>query len=417
MLQRLAIDRGAILFDPQSRRHARRAALRPGVLARARCAARAVPAGAARSSSSTTTSAQLGAAALPARRLGGALRARPLPLARRGTHALVPANCACSRRCMRAGLPVPPPVAAPLPDAAALTYRAELITERLAGARSLSRRCLRPGRMDDARWAAIGRCLRRFHDAGVQHADLNARNIMLGEHGEVWVLDFDRGRLRQPGAWSGRVLDRLARSLAKSEAGAGDWQAGFALPAPRARRVRRDVLPLQRPGLPCGARRDPGAAVARPARSELPRAASASASASGPPSPAPTIWIHAVSVGEVQAAQPLIAQLQQAPPAVRDPAHHRHADRRRARAAPVRRPGAPALRAARPAGLGQALLRPRAAEARDDPRDRAVAEPVRRMRAPRRAARARERAHLAALGRQVPAAGARCFARRSRTAS
>ena len=86
---------------------------------------------------------------------------------------------------------------------------------------------LAAGPMDDARWAAIGRCLRRFHDAGVQHADLNARNIMLGEQGEVWVLDFDRGRLRAPGAWSGRVLDRLERSLVNSDVGVGDWQAGF----------------------------------------------------------------------------------------------------------------------------------------------------------------------------------------------
>ena len=83
--------------------------------------------------------------------------------------------------------------------------------------------------MDDARWAAIGRCLRRFHDAGVQHADLNASNIMLGEQGEVWVLDFDRGALRQPGSWRERVLDRLARSLAKVGDGATDWQHGFAL--------------------------------------------------------------------------------------------------------------------------------------------------------------------------------------------
>jgi 3-deoxy-D-manno-octulosonic acid kinase len=86
---------------------------------------------------------------------------------------------------------------------------------------------LRAGRMNETRWAAAGRCLRRFHDAGVQHADLTANNIMLGEAGEVWVLDFDRGRLREPGAWRERVLDRLARSLAKITAGRIEWQPGF----------------------------------------------------------------------------------------------------------------------------------------------------------------------------------------------
>ena len=124
-------------------------------------------------------------------------------------------------------LPVPAPIAARYVRDF-LTYQAELITERLPGARSLSE-VIAAGGMDDARWAAIGRCIRHFHDAGVQHADLNAHNIMLGEHREVWVLDFDRGRLRQPGSWSRRVLDRLARSLAKVSAGATEWQAGFAL--------------------------------------------------------------------------------------------------------------------------------------------------------------------------------------------
>src|SRR5262245_2913803 len=125
------------------------------------------------------------------------------------------------------GLPVPAPIAARY-RRRRFRYSAELITERLPGAHSLSE-MIAAGRMDDARWAAIGRCLRHFHDAGVQHADLNAHNIMLGENREVWVLDFDRGRLRHPGSWSGRVLDRLARSLAKVGGGGGDWQVGFAL--------------------------------------------------------------------------------------------------------------------------------------------------------------------------------------------
>lgn len=124
------------------------------------------------------------------------------------------------------GLPVPAPVAACY-RRRHLTYTAALITERLANSRSLSR-VLAAGLMDDTRWAAIGRTLRRFHDAGVQHADLNAHNIMLGEGGEVWLLDFDRGRLRRPGAWSERSLERLRRSLAKVAGHDGGWKTGFA---------------------------------------------------------------------------------------------------------------------------------------------------------------------------------------------
>jgi len=128
---------------------------------------------------------------------------------------------------LQMGLPVPAPVAAGY-RRGACTYLAELITERLVGATSLIE-TLRAGRMSDASWMAIGRCLRRFHDAGVQHADLTANNIMLGENGEVWLLDFDRGRLREPGSWRGRVLDRLARSLGKITAGRIEWRRGFSL--------------------------------------------------------------------------------------------------------------------------------------------------------------------------------------------
>lgn len=126
----------------------------------------------------------------------------------------------------RRGLPVPAPVAACY-RRAFVTYTAALITEALPGARSLSR-VLAESRLGEAGWAGIGRTLRRFHDAGVQHADLNAHNIMLGEGGQVWLLDFDRGRLREPGTWREQTLDRLARSLEKISGPDREWRHGFA---------------------------------------------------------------------------------------------------------------------------------------------------------------------------------------------
>lgn len=111
------------------------------------------------------------------------------------------------------GLPVPPPVAARYVRHG-LTYSAELVTERLPQSRTLAEAWL-AGETTAADWQAVGECIRRFHDAGVQHADLNAHNIMLGAKGRVWLLDFDRGRIRAPGPWRRSTLARLARSLAK----------------------------------------------------------------------------------------------------------------------------------------------------------------------------------------------------------
>jgi 3-deoxy-D-manno-octulosonic acid kinase len=53
------------------------------------------------------------------------------------------------------------------------------------------------------------------HARGVQHADLNAHNILLDHLHKVFVLDFDRGRLRRHGRWEWQVLARLERSLQK----------------------------------------------------------------------------------------------------------------------------------------------------------------------------------------------------------
>lgn len=122
-------------------------------------------------------------------------------------------------RLVEQGLPVPRPVAASY-RREGCTYQAELVTARLPDARSLADRWL-AGEAGDRDWVAVGRCLRRFHDAGVRHADLNANNIMLDGRGAVWLLDFDRGRISPPGVWQRRVLQRLARSLRKIGAAAG----------------------------------------------------------------------------------------------------------------------------------------------------------------------------------------------------
>ena len=115
------------------------------------------------------------------------------------------------------GLPVPAPVAARYRREGP-SYRAELITERLDATEPLSVRLEREI-LSLTIWLAVGRCLRRLHDAGAYHADLNAHNILLGPGNAgdtaVWVVDFDRGRIRRQGLWRDANLARLYRSLRK----------------------------------------------------------------------------------------------------------------------------------------------------------------------------------------------------------
>nr|WP_163501453.1 3-deoxy-D-manno-octulosonic acid kinase [Halomonas socia] len=112
------------------------------------------------------------------------------------------------------GLPVPPPVAACV-WRSGLSYRAALITGRLAGTRALAERL---ADADASLLERVGTTIARFHAAGLDHVDLNARNLLVDAAGQVWLIDLDRCRLRQSGAWQAANLDRLARSLAKFDA-------------------------------------------------------------------------------------------------------------------------------------------------------------------------------------------------------
>jgi 3-deoxy-D-manno-octulosonic acid kinase len=113
----------------------------------------------------------------------------------------------------RAGLPVPLPIAAGYVRRGR-TYTADLLTEQIPGTRSLAAR-LRAGPLTLTAWITVGRCIRRFHDDGICHADLNAHNVLLDDAESVWLVDFDRGRLRHPGFWCDSNLVRLRRSLEK----------------------------------------------------------------------------------------------------------------------------------------------------------------------------------------------------------
>ena len=161
-----------------------------------------------------------------------------------------------------------------------------------------------PARWACDAWAAIGRCIRRFHDYGLCHADLNAHNILLRGDREVFLIDFDRCARRQPGMWRDANLARLRRSLDKLEDA----------PQPAPLRRRAVAVPAGRLASDaargctrccCGWRcrfamlrfcwrgwRNP-ALSRQPARARWRWAAAARTDR--------PLWLHAASVGEVQA--------------------------------------------------------------------------------------------------------------------
>lgn len=128
------------------------------------------------------------------------------------------------------GLPVPRPAAARYVRRGTF-YTADLITVRIPNVRPLSA-VVAAGPREPDFWHSVGTAIHRFHAAGVYHADMNAYNIQIDADDRVWMLDFDKGRLRSPGHWQQQTLDRLHRSLAKIRAldpavafRAADWDA------------------------------------------------------------------------------------------------------------------------------------------------------------------------------------------------
>lgn len=116
------------------------------------------------------------------------------------------------------GLPVPRPVAARY-RRRGLIYRADLITQSLPGVESFSKRLSQGtggGEVGEPVWAAVGKCIAAFHEAGVFHADLNAHNLQMDPFNRVFLLDFDRGGVRTDRRpWRAANLARLHRSLTK----------------------------------------------------------------------------------------------------------------------------------------------------------------------------------------------------------
>ena len=111
-------------------------------------------------------------------------------------------------------LPVPAPVAARYVRNG-IYYKADIITREIPDIESLSDKLL-GNSMTEQLWENIGECIAKFHNHGVFHMDLNVENIQIDQNNQVFLLDFDKGKVSEPlGRLSDLNLMRLRRSIAK----------------------------------------------------------------------------------------------------------------------------------------------------------------------------------------------------------
>lgn len=119
-------------------------------------------------------------------------------------------------------------------------YRADVATELVPDGLDLAAVVFGRDRRDPpariAAWRAAGRLVRDAAAAGVYHADLNLKNIVVTgprDGPEGWLVDFDRGRVRRRPSRRDlvRMADRVRRSTRKFERLTGESADAAALHA------------------------------------------------------------------------------------------------------------------------------------------------------------------------------------------
>ncbi|MCU0725160.1 MAG: phosphotransferase [Planctomycetes bacterium] len=118
-------------------------------------------------------------------------------------------------RAETSGAAVPRVLAAWFRPAGPLLHEGFLLTREVTGATDLGA-WLRAGHPAGPALRAAGRQARRLHEAGVWHADLHAKNVLLAA-GDAIIIDLDRARVLDPVPRDMRMANllRFDRSLVK----------------------------------------------------------------------------------------------------------------------------------------------------------------------------------------------------------
>jgi 3-deoxy-D-manno-octulosonic acid kinase len=110
----------------------------------------------------------------------------------------------------------------PVPEIAAyrlihtgLFYRAAIISRFVPNQGTLAS-YLFDRQLPEHKWSELGFLIKRMHDAGINHADLNANNILINNNLGFHLIDFDKAEIMPAyGDWAHGNIHRLLRSLKK----------------------------------------------------------------------------------------------------------------------------------------------------------------------------------------------------------
>lgn len=119
----------------------------------------------------------------------------------------------------RAGVPTPEALGAAVVWEAPGVYRGAFVTRELWGAANLWRFLQQaPPEQRGPACAAAAAVVRRLHDAGALHPDLNLQNLLIRRAGglEAWLIDLDGVRFARVGPRQRRAaFERICRSIRK----------------------------------------------------------------------------------------------------------------------------------------------------------------------------------------------------------
>jgi 3-deoxy-D-manno-octulosonic acid kinase len=112
-------------------------------------------------------------------------------------------------------------LASPKPSAAMVTkrglyYQADMISKKIPNAQDLHYILLEKNLAHNV-WQKTGQTIAKFHNHQVYHHDLNIHNIMLDDKHGIWLIDFDKCRIRQGDNWKKSNMSRLKRSFEKEK--------------------------------------------------------------------------------------------------------------------------------------------------------------------------------------------------------